>query len=130
MCRFAVIKSKEPFSVGEYLEKFAISAKENPAPDGDRQEDGWGVAWKKGNSWEIFKSIKPIWEETDLFDSFHETNFAVFHARSATYRSQKGLLYLNQPYFQEDTLFVFNGAISKVRLKLDLYGEVGARKIF
>lgn len=129
MCRFAVVRSKESFSLADYLQEFSFLAKSNPAPDGDKQEDGWGVAWREG-VWRIFKSINPIWQDKELFKKFPSTDFAVFHARSATFQNQKGFLHFNQPYFQENTLFVFNGAISKVKLNLNLYGEVGARKIF
>ena len=130
MCRFAVIKSSDLFSCKKYLKQFSLSAKNNPAPDGDEQKDGWGMAYLRNNHWEIFKSSYPIWEDKLDTCSFYQSNIFLFHARSATFKSQKDFLYLNQPYLQQDTAFVFNGLILRVKLRLNLYGEVGARKIF
>lgn len=131
MCRFLIARSnKGELGQKELFDIFSNLAKNNPAPDGDKQEDGWGVAYKIESEWEILRSINPIWKDKDFAKKIPSSKFFIFHARSATFEKQKGLLYLNQPYFSNGAVFVFNGAISKVSLKINPYGDVGARKIF
>jgi len=132
MCRFAVSFSRLSISTADFLSHFAEIAQKNPAPDGEKQEDGWGIAYWKGKKWEIYKSVLPIWQEKRVFNQFSSTRKIVVHARSASFSWQKKMISANQPYYQDGLLFVFNGMIKKVKLSLfpPLEGEVGAKKIF
>lgn len=115
------------------------------APDGDWQGDGWGIAWKENNirvrplrrlrsdpesKWEIYKSLKPIWNDKSTFSNFPETNNFAVHARSAGFPQDKGIIEYNQPYVSDDMCFVFNGMIKGVKIDKPLIGKIGAQKIF
>jgi predicted glutamine amidotransferase len=132
MCRFAVSFSRLPTSIADFLSNFAEVAEKNPAPDGDKQEDGWGVAYRRGEKWKNHKSTLPIWQQKSVFDQFPSTRKIAVHARSASFSWQKNMISANQPYHQDGLLFVFNGMIKKIKLSLvpPLEGEVGAKKIF
>lgn len=99
-------------------------------PDGDRQSDGWGVAWKEGNTWKTEKSLVPIWENTDRLLKIHQTYCLAVHVRSAGFDHQKGVIEYNQPYIKDGLCFVFNGMVRGVKLPYKLNGTIGAQKIF
>ncbi len=99
------------------------------APDGDWQGDGWGIA-SKGQSWEVYKTLKPIWKDRDKFQEFGETDIFAVHARSAGFPDQKGIIEYNQPYINDLLCYVFNGMIRGVSLSMPLEGKIGAQKIF
>ncbi len=131
MCRFLLVRSKRPVKPKLLLEQFADMAQMSRAPDGDRQGDGWGIAIKMSNDkFQISKSLKPIWECQDSFDSFAQSTMFAVHARSASFPNQKGVIEYNQPYTNGSLCFVFNGVIHGVQLNRPLTGTIGAQKIF
>lgn len=130
MCRFLLFKSKDKIDPQEYLKQFASICEKSLTPDGDRQKDGWGVAWKENGSWKIKKSLLPIWQERKILSTIPKTNLFIVHARSAGFPEHKDNLEFNQPYLQNSLCFVFNGMIRGVRLLRQLEGEIGAQKIF
>jgi len=100
------------------------------APDGDRQGDGWGVAWlNEENQWQVKKSLSPVWQETEIFETFPQTSLLVAHARSASFSHHKGVIEFNQPYISENYAFVFNGMLRGVTLS-NFPGKIGAEKIW
>ncbi len=128
MCRFLLVRSKTAVNTSYFLELFAKYVQKSHTPDGDSQEDGWGIAIRKQN-WEVHKSLKPIWEDKGQFNKFPKTKVFVVHARSAGFPSQKGNTDYNQPYISDSLAFVFNGMIRGVNLKMKLSGQIGAQKI-
>lgn len=130
MCRFLLVKSKKPIKPGELLIKFAQIAKSSRAYDGDRQDDGWGIAWVDNQKqWKLKKSLLPIWEEINCFKQFPATEIFVVHARSSSFKKDKGILEYNQPYINEEYSFVFNGLLKGVSLP-NVPGNIGAQKIW
>ncbi|MBN1502148.1 class II glutamine amidotransferase [Candidatus Woesearchaeota archaeon] len=80
-----------------------------------KHEDGWGIAYLDSkNKWEVFKSIKPIFED-DTINEFRnlKTRALIIHVRRAT----RGKLSVenNQPFIIKrrdgEYLFVHNGTI-------------------
>ncbi len=130
MCRFLLFRSNKQVDPKNLLEQFAQMAEKSRTPDGDRQEDGWGIAWKENRVWKEKKSLLPIWHDKDIFSEIKPTNIFVIHARSAGFSKHKGNLYYNQPYLTDSLVFVFNGMIRGVKLSTPLAGDIGAQKIF
>jgi predicted glutamine amidotransferase len=131
MCRFLLASSEEKMNPKQLLETFAQACEKSIAPNGDLQEDGWGVAWlDKNNKWHSKKSLHPIWKDTDSFSSVPETRLLVVHARSATFPKEKGEITYNQPYISGNYCFVFNGALKGVTLTRPIPGKIGAQKIW
>ena len=138
MCRFLLVRSKDKIKPEKLLRDFAVMCQKSHAPDGDWQGDGWGIALRqrsgqasiKETKWEVYKSLKPIWEDTDKFQQFGETVIFVAHARSSGFPQQKGVIEYNQPYVSDNLCFVFNGMIRGVTLPIPLEGKIGAQKIF
>ncbi len=130
MCRFIVVRSQEKINPKEILRAFSQMCEKSRTPDGDRQGDGWGVAWKTDNTWNLHKSIKPVWEEKAFFDTLPGTNLFAVHARSSGFPEHNNIIEFNQPYIDGSLCFVFNGMIRKVKLPFPLEGKIGAQKIF
>lgn len=130
MCRFLIVKSKKKIKPEDLLPSFALACQKSKAPDGEMQKDGYGIAWQERGSWQLKKSLMPIWEEQDLFYAIPETNLFVAHARSAGFAKDKDNLDYNQPFIDGNLCFVFNGMIRKISLKLSLEGEIGSQKLF
>lgn len=130
MCRFLLFRSENKNKPEKYLTRFAAMCKKSRTPEGDKQEDGWGITWKENNSWKLRKSLLPIWEDKKVFSKIPSTDLFMVHARSAGFSNQKGNLNYNQPYLADSLSFVFNGMIRGVRLPVPLDGEIGAQKIF
>lgn len=129
MCRFLLAKSKQPISPEPILNSFAKMAKKSKAFDGDWQGDGWGFSWlNKKNSWERYRSLKPIWEDVSVFNHFSDAKIFSIHARSASFPQHKNNLEYNQPYINESYSYVFNGLLKGVTLSLP--GDVGTQKIW
>lgn len=131
MCRFGIILSKKPVNLNLAIKDFSRLSKENPAPDGDKQEDGWGVIYNvKNKGYSVFKSTLPIWEDNsaDYFDNVFSTQIFL-HSRSATFASQKNRLDLNQPFFSKNFIFVFNGRIGGVKMPFKVEGNAGSERI-
>lgn len=130
MCRFLIVKSKKEIKPEGLLKSFALACQKSVAPDGELQKDGYGIAWRDGESWQLKKSLIPIWEEQDLFKHLPKTNLFVAHARSAGFAKDKDNLDYNQPLLDGYLCFVFNGMIRNISLKLPLEGKIGSQKLF
>ena len=130
MCRFLIVKSKNKLNPAELLRSFALACQKSIAPDGELQKDGYGIAWHNGKTWQLKKSLAPIWEEEDFFEQIPETNLFVAHARSAGFSKDKDDLEYNQPFIDGSLCFVFNGMIRKISLNLPLPGKIGSQKLF
>ena len=104
-------------------------AERSTSYDGDRQGDGWGIAWlDPEDRWQRYTSLSPVWEEGRRFPDFPDSTVFAIHARSASFPHQKGVLEFNQPYVDEDHAFVFNGLLRGVSLTAP--GGIGAQKVW
>lgn len=130
MCRFFIIKSRKKIKPENLLKPFASACQKSIAPDGELQKDGYGIAWQDGKSWQLKKSLAPIWKEQDLFEQIPDTNLLVAHARSAGFAKDKDNLDYNQPFIDGGLCFVFNGMIRKVKISTPLMGDIGSQKLF
>lgn len=130
MCRFLIVKSKQKIKPEALLKSFALTCQKSVAPDGALQKDGYGIAWQDGGSWQLKKSLSPIWEELEQFGQVPETNLFVAHARSATFSKDKDNLEFNQPFIDKNLCFVFNGMIRRISFNLSLEGQIGSQKLF
>lgn len=130
MCRFLIVKSKNKINPEDLLKSFALACRKSVAPDGELQNDGYGITWHDGKTWQLKKSLAPIWEEQDLFEQIPETNLIVAHARSSGFAKDKDNMGYNQPFIDGSLCFVFNGMIRKIKLKLPLDGMIGSQKLF
>jgi glutamine amidotransferase len=69
--------------------------------------------------------LSPIWDDdAELAD---EVDFLVVHARSA-FRDEGIVVENNMPFYRGDRVFVFNGELQGVRLRVP--GRIGAEKVF
>jgi predicted glutamine amidotransferase len=131
MCRFLLLASREPYDVRQIALQFAEVCRHSTSPEGDRQEDGWGVAWwHECEGWQRHRSLAPIWTETQVMYHLPRTCHMVVHARSASFARHKGQMAYNQPYTWNTYAFVFNGRIKGVRLPRRIPGKIGAQKLW
>ena len=130
MCRFALILSERKIQPKELLNSFADMAKNSPAPDGDFQQDGWGIAWFEKNAWQTHHSLLPIWEDRAVFNNIPKSRAFSIHARSASFPGDRGNILFNQPFTNGEYSFVFNGLLKGVRLPYSVPGRIGAEKIW
>jgi hypothetical protein len=131
MCRFLMVRSKACLQPEGFLEEFAAMAARSRSPDGDRQADGWGVAWLDGRSgWNIKKSPNPIWTETRLFSGIPRCRVLAAHVRSASFPGQKRAVEFNQPFVADSYAFVFNGLLKNVQAPFPVEGRIGSQKIW
>ncbi len=121
MCRLLLVKSSVPVSMRDYLEQFAWTAKNSP----EDQSHGWGCAWLGTGGWQIYRNIKPVWE--DCFKRFGPSNYFLAHARSA-YRNEGIEVGNNMPFGDREQVFIFNGELQGVRIREN--GRIGAEKVF
>ncbi len=130
MCRFLLYKATEPTDPRMILSAFSAMAKKSKAFDGDWQGDGWGFSYLDSNhNWQLYRSLKPIWEDVQSFNQLNiKTNIFAVHARSATFPEHKGNIEFNQPYVNNESIFVFNGHLKGVTLSIP--GRIGAEKIW
>lgn len=129
MCRFLLLKSKFKVNSQHIIEHFSDMAQKSKALDGDWQGDGWGISWlDENNNWSIYTSVSPIWEETSHFARIPETSFLVIHARSASFPQDKNNIHYNQPYLDDNYVFVFNGLLKGVTIPFQAEGKIGAQK--
>ena len=77
MCRLLCIRSREPFAIGPHLEVFAGISQNSR----EYQGHGWGCAWLTDKGFQIYRNIKPVWED-DKRD-FGTSRLLLAHARSA-----------------------------------------------
>lgn len=129
MCRILLVRSKKEFLPKEILKEFASITQKSKAPDGTYHVDGHGIAWKKGNEWKLHKSLAPIWEEQDYFETIPPTKLLVVHARGAGFGTGNNLDF-NEPFIDNNLVFVFNGSIRKISTNLNLEGKIGSQKLF
>lgn len=131
MCRFLLYKSNRLTKPEKILRLFANMAKNSQALDGDWQGDGWGISWLDNkNCWQTTKSQNPIWNDMNKFSSIPVNKLFVIHARSASFPQHKDNVNYNQPYVNNNYVFVFNGLLKGVRIKSDKNSEIGAQKIW
>jgi len=122
MCRLLAVRSPEAISVTPYLEQFVCVARESQAYQGH----GWGIAYRvHGDAWAYYKTLKPIWE--DDVRQFPPTDMLLAHVRSA-FRDEGIVVENNMPFYDERTIFAFNGELQGVRI--NAAGRIGAEKIF
>ena len=121
MCRMLCVRASEPFGIQRHLEQFALTAENSP----EDQSHGWGCAWLSNRKWVIYRSITPIWEDGTPFNV--RSTCLVAHARSA-YRNEGIVLENNMPFFDGARIFVFNGELQGVRIRMN--GRIGAEKVF
>ena len=129
MCRFLLAKSDAVLDTGRILGDFAHMAQKSQTPDGDRQADGWGVAWRVDGQWQEYKSLSPIWKERSALKKIPKCKYLAVHARSASFSGQKGNISYNQPYLNTHGCFVFNGSVAGVSFPRVIDGAIGAQKI-
>jgi predicted glutamine amidotransferase len=82
------------------------------------------------SGWKVLKSLRPIWEDGNAWADVPSCRILLVHARSASFPSQKRDLEYNQPFFDGDRAFVFNGLIRGVAFPRPLEGRIGAQKIW
>ena len=121
MCRLLYVRSKNLFPIKDHLQKFAQIAKNSK----EFQGHGWGCAYLRDDKWEIYKNIKPVWE--DDLSIFGPSTLLIAHARSA-FRDQDIRVENNMPFTNGEFIFVFNGELHGVKIKES--GLIGAEKIF
>ncbi|UCE07416.1 MAG: class II glutamine amidotransferase [bacterium] len=121
MCRLLLIKSHNEFPIVDHLRQFAHVAKHSR----EYQGHGWGCAYLVDDEWQIYKNIKPIWE--DDLEQFGKTTQLLAHARSA-FRDEGIKVENNMPFQKDDFIFIFNGELHGVKIKEQ--GRIGAEKIF
>lgn len=130
MCRFLVALGAAPFAPGELVARFTEMAEASRSPDGDRQGDGWGLAWLDDEDrWQRIRSLAPIWEDDAPLAAPRATRGIAVHARSASFPGDRGDLEHNQPFLIGGSAFVFNGLLSGVSLPGRRGGEIGAQRI-
>lgn len=121
MCRLLAIRSSRNFNIQTHLEKFARISRDSV----EYQGHGWGCSFIRSGKWHHHHSIEPIWK--DQLDIFGESTLLVAHARSA-FQNEGISIENNMPFIQGNRVFIFNGEIRGVRLKVE--GRIGAEKIF
>lgn len=121
MCRLLLVRSSAEFSIPEYLEKLARISQQNK----EYQGHGWGCAYLQSRQWQIYKNIKPIWQ--DDLSRFGKTTLLVGHARSA-FKDEGIAVENNMPFYDDPFVFIFNGELRGVRISEQ--GRIGAEKIF
>lgn len=131
MCRFLMAKCPAPFRADGLLRAFADMAESSRAPDGDRQQDGWGVGWlDERGSWDVRTFLRPVWQDGRLFPEVPAGRIFLVHARSASFAGQKNNLAYNQPFTDGAYGFVFNGLLQGVSFPAPVAGEIGSQRIW
>ena len=121
MCRLLYVRAEQEFEIADYLKKFALISKNSK----EYQGHGWGFAYRKEDRWQVYKNIKPIWE--DNLEVFGKTTLFVAHARSA-FQDKDIRVENNMPFISDDIIYIFNGELHGVKLLEK--GRIGAEKIF
>jgi predicted glutamine amidotransferase len=121
MCRLLLVKSNNEFPISDKLKPFAYIARHSR----EYQGHGWGCAYLVDNEWQIYKNIKPIWE--DDLKQFGKSTQLLVHARSA-FRDEGIRVENNMPFQNDGIIYIFNGELQGVRIKEQ--GRIGAEKIF
>lgn len=121
MCRLLFVKESKEFNPKKYLDSFAEKCRDSK----EYQGHGWGMAILQKGDWFIYKNILPIWE--DELNKFSNTTMMAVHARSA-FEDKNIAVENNMPFINSGKVFIFNGELRGVKLKMD--GRIGAEKIF
>ena len=121
MCRLLWTRAHAPFDPTTHLNNFAGIARNSS----EYQGHGWGCAWLEGDTWQVYRDIRPIWE--DNLGQFGQTTLFLAHARSA-FRDEGVVVENNMPFFDGEQMFIFNGELQGVRIKET--GRIGAEKVF
>lgn len=131
MCRFLIQTTRTRQPALARLHAFADMARDSQVSPGKWQGDGWGVAWRDDNDcWQLYKSLRPVWEDREVFAQVPASTCVVAHARAASFDRGKGVIEVNQPYLGGGYAFVFNGWLKGVRFSPGLPGEIGAQKLW
>ncbi|MCA9385207.1 class II glutamine amidotransferase [Candidatus Dojkabacteria bacterium] len=129
MCRILAVQKTTPTQPQKLLYSFAEMCKKSRTPDGDRQGDGWGIAWlDEATTWKSYKSTSPVWEDTKIFEQLPETRLFIVHARSKSFETDSVDEAFNQPYLSNTIACAFNGELHGVMIPAE--GKIGAEKIF
>jgi len=115
------VRSATAFKVSEVLTPFAALARDSR----EYQGHGWGCARWIAGRWQIYRDIKPVWE--DDLAQFAPTTVFIAHARSA-FRDEGIAVENNMPFSDGESMFVFNGELNGVRIRES--GRIGAEKIY
>ena len=121
MCRLLAITANRPIDAAVHLRAFADLARRSR----EYQGHGWGCAWREGDAWRTYHSIRPIWE--DDVERAGRVKVLVAHARSA-FRDEGIDVENNMPFVAGELAFVFNGELRGVRIAEQ--GRIGAEKLF
>lgn len=121
MCRLLYVRSDKDFDIDDHLLKFAQISKNSK----EYQGHGWGCAYLQNGRWELYKNIKPVWD--DNLSNFGKTNLLVAHARSA-FQDRDIRIENNMPFVSGDIIYIFNGELHGVKIREK--GRIGAEKIF
>lgn len=121
MCRMLFIKMNKEFLVQPHLESFSHICQNSK----EYQGHGWGIYFRTGGQWLNFKNISPIWDNN--LSGFGNADLLLVHARSA-FQNQDITIENNMPFSNGRYLFMFNGELHGVKLKIN--GRTGAHKIF
>ncbi|HES58943.1 MAG TPA: hypothetical protein ENO18_00810, partial [Caldithrix sp.] len=97
MCRLLYVRAEQEFEIADYLKKFALISKNSK----EYQGHGWGFAYRKEDRWQVYKNIKPIWE--DNLEVFGKTTLFVAHARSA-FQDKDIRVENNMPFISDDII--------------------------
>ena len=131
MCRFLLLTAPTPYDMCPFVAQFAQMCQHSTGLHGEGwQGDGWGVAWRDNEAWQVQHSVAPIWTEIDAVQHLPATRHLLVHARSASFAHHKGNIAYSQPYVCAPYAFVFNGFLKGVRLPRRVRGAIGAEKIW
>jgi len=121
MCRLLAVVSRNPMDVVKHLDAFALVC----ADSREFQGHGWGCAVWRNDSWDQYRTVRPIWEDT--FRPPGGVHVLLAHARSA-FHNEDIHVDNNMPFVSSDQAFIFNGELHGVRLPLA--GRTGAFRLF
>jgi glutamine amidotransferase len=121
MCRLLAVYSAEPIDVSHHLGAFSRLC----ADSREYQGHGWGCAVWRESRWDVYRTVRPIWE--DDFRPAGEVRVLLAHARSA-FRDRDIAVENNMPFVNERRAFLFNGELRGVHLATP--GRTGAHKLF
>jgi glutamine amidotransferase len=121
MCRLLAVVARRPIDQVKHLDAFSRVC----AASREFQGHGWGCAVWRSNTWEQYRTIRPIWEDT--FRPSGNVTVLLAHARSA-FRNEDIDVANNMPFVSGERAFIFNGELHGVRLPVS--GRTGALRLF
>ncbi len=120
MCRILAVTSSVPMNAALHLDAFAGLCRASR----EYQGDGWGCAVWRGGGWDLYRSLRPVWEDT--FRPGGQIRVLMAHARSA-FRNEGIAVENTMPFVEGERAFAFNGEMHGVRLAVE--GATGAHKL-